>query len=99
VRKKKLHNKVCFTRKYTNIVKAALVYLFVTYNIHRHVHRTKARSSSFLLSFVVFVEKKRAEQKTVEKKQNVKCFVENIIIFTAGILVRVAKPRGILDGT
>lgn len=76
MRKKKLHNKVClrknfafFARKYTNIVKAALVYLFVTYNIHRHVHRTKARSRSYLLSFVVFVEKKESKsRKTVEEE-------------------------------
>lgn len=78
MRKKKLHNKVClrknfafFARKYTNIVKAALVYLFVTYNIHHHVHRTKARSRSFLLSFFfVFVEKKEKNNsgKTVEEE-------------------------------
>ena len=69
MRKKKLHNKVCFKRKYTSIVKAALVYLFVTYNIYRHVHRTKAKSSSFLLSFVVFVEKKESKsRKTVEEE-------------------------------
>lgn len=77
MRKKKLHNKVClrknfafFARKYTNIVKAALVYLFVTYNIHRHVHRTKARRRSYLLSFFfVFVEKKESKsRKTVEEE-------------------------------